>query len=96
MTPYSQDLRQRILETVERGEGSCARSPVGSWSASPSSPGCCNSTAAPARSSPGPMAEGTRPYSGRRTWSGSGNWSGSSPMPPSRNCASGSAPRAAP
>lgn len=22
MTPYSQDLRQRILETVERGEGS--------------------------------------------------------------------------
>ena len=44
---------------------------VASWSASPSSPGCCNSIAAPARSSPSPTAEATRPCSGRRTWSGS-------------------------
>ena len=95
MTAYSQDLRKRILDTVQRGEGSLHRSLVGSWSASPSSLGCCDSTAAPAPSNPNLMAEATRPHSGRRIWSGSGNWSECSPMPRLRNCASGWAPRAA-
>ena len=95
MQAYSQDLRQRILDTVQRGDGCSARSLAGSWSASPSSLGCCDCTAVPVRSNPGPMAAGTRPYSGQKSWSNSGSWSDSSPMPRSRNCASGSVPRAA-
>ena len=85
MKAYSQDLRKRILETVQRGDGTLHRSPAGSWSASPSSLGCCNCTVVPARWNPGPMAVGTRPYSGRRTWSNSGSWSDNSPMPHSKS-----------
>ena len=64
MTPYSQDLLKRILDTVQGGDGTLrqiARRFLVSC------------TAGPARWNPGPMAVATRPYSGRRIWSNSGS-----------------------
>ncbi len=56
MSAYSQDLRQRVIDTVERGEGSLRRSRVGSSSASPSSLGCCDTIARLGPSNPSPIA----------------------------------------
>ena len=71
MTPYSQDLRQRVLDTVRRGEGSLrqiARRFLVSVSFVTRLLRTHRDTGA---LEPKPHGEATRLYSRRRTWSGS-------------------------
>ena len=95
MAAYSQDLRQRVLDAVEREEGSLrqiARRFVVSLSFVVRLLQLHRRTGS---IDPKPPAAATPPRWGRTTWSDSRSWFASSPTPRSRNCASGSASRVA-
>ena len=73
MHAYSQDLRQRIVDTVQRGDGSVRQIARRFLVSVSFVTRLLQLHRTPARSSPGPTAAATPPCSGQRIWSGSGN-----------------------
>ncbi|WP_020465596.1 transposase [Singulisphaera acidiphila] len=73
MTPYSQDLRQRILEAVRRGDGSLRQIARRSLVSVSFVTRLLRRHRSTGSLGPRPQAEATRRYSGRRTGSGSGS-----------------------
>jgi transposase-like protein len=94
MTPFSQDLRQRIIDTVLRGEGTMAQIAARFLVSVSFVTRLLQLYRTTDSVEPRPTAEATRRYSHLRISSGSASSSQTGPMPRSRSVVGTSAPRA--